>query len=277
MKQFIATLVLLFTIQMAHAQKSCCSATLAFNNISEDKGFQEKHALKVYSGPDLKGEMIDIPVEGEAPARVYSLKSEKESDKYLFVIHEWWGLNDHIKSEADNYFSSLDGVNVIALDLYDGNVATTREQASEYMQSADQERIMKIIDAVNNWTGSEAKIATIGWCFGGGWSMQSSIAVNEKAVGCVVYYGMPESDAGKLETLNCKVLGVFASEDQWINQDVVSTYEKAMDSAGKKYETHWFEADHAFANPSNAKFNKEYAEQANAMALAFLKKSLKAK
>jgi carboxymethylenebutenolidase len=277
MKQFLATLVLLFTIQIAHAQKSCCSATLAFNDISEDKGFQEKHALKVYSGPDLKGEMIDIPVEGEASARVYSLRSEKEGDKYLFVIHEWWGLNDHIKGEADKYFSSLEGVNVIALDLYDGYVATTREQASEYMQSSDQERILKIIDAVNNWTGSESKIATIGWCFGGGWSMQSSIAVNEKAVGCVVYYGMPESDAGKLETLNCKVLGIFASEDLWINQDAVSTYEKAMKSAGKKYETHWFDADHAFANPSNAKYNKEHAEQANALALEFLKKSLKAK
>lgn len=277
MKSFFTLLVLVLTLQMTFAQKSCCSATVAFNDISEDKGFQSKHELKTYSGPALNGKMIHIPVNGEKSAMVYALKTDKKSDKYLFVIHEWWGLNDHIKEEADNYFSSLEGVNVLALDLYDGNVATTREEASEYMKSADQERIFNIINAVSEWAGDKAQIATVGWCFGGGWSMQSSIAIDEKAVGCVVYYGMPENDPAKLETLNCEVLGIFALEDRWINEEVVGTYEKAMKTAGKKYETHWYDAAHAFANPSNAKYNKQFAEEANSISLAFIKKALKVK
>ena len=277
MKQIAATLILFFTIQFSNAQSSCCSATLAFNDISVNTGFQDKHELKAYSGPLLKGKMMSIPIEGEDPAMIYTLISPKESNKYLFVFHEWWGLNDHIKGEADKYYSSISGINVIALDLYDGKVATTREEAADYMQSADQERIFKIIRAVNDWTEEDTEVATIGWCFGGGWSMQAAIAVETKAVGCVVYYGMPENDQQKLENFNCDVLGIFAEEDKWINHTVVSEYETAMKEADKKYETHWFDAAHAFANPSNAKYNKEYAEKANSIALSFLKKSLNVK
>ena len=84
--------------------------------------------------------------------------------------------------------------------------------------------------------------------------MQAAIAVETKAVGCVVYYGMPENDQQKLENFNCDVLGIFAEEDKWIDHTVVSEYESAMKEADKKYETHWFDAAHAFANPSNAKY-----------------------
>ncbi len=277
MKSFIFTFIFLFAFQSTNAQKSCCSATLAFNDNSEDRNFKSKHELKSYSGPELKGKMIDIQIDGEDPAMVYALLSKKETNKYLFVFHEWWGLNDHIKGEADKYFSSIDDINVIALDLYDGKVATTREQAGEYMQSAQQERIFKIINAANVWTEEDSKITTIGWCFGGGWSMQSAIAVGTKAAGCVVYYGMPENDATKIKSLTCDVLGIFAEEDKWINHTVVSEYETAMNEAGKKYETHWFNASHAFANPSNKLYNEKFAAQANKMALIYIKQALNVK
>ena len=75
----------------------------------------------------------------------YFAEADKKDAPVVILIHEWWGLNDHIKGEADKYYSSISGINVIALDLYDGKVATTREEAADYMQSADQERIFKII------------------------------------------------------------------------------------------------------------------------------------
>ena len=87
MKQIAATLILFFTIQFSNAQSSCCSATLAFNDISVNTGFQDKHELKAYSGPLLKGKMMSIPIEGEDPAMIYTLISPKESNKYLFVFH----------------------------------------------------------------------------------------------------------------------------------------------------------------------------------------------
>jgi carboxymethylenebutenolidase len=82
--------------------------------------------------------------------------------------------------------------------------------------------------------GPKAHIATIGWCFGGGWSLQTSLLAGKKAVACVMYYGMPEQDVNKLKTLNADVLGNFANKDQWINPKVVAKFDADMKAAGKK-------------------------------------------
>ncbi|HSI04546.1 MAG TPA: dienelactone hydrolase family protein, partial [Myxococcota bacterium] len=53
----------------------------------------------------------------------------------VIVIHEWWGLNDHIRHAADR-LAGL-GMAALAVDLYGGNVASTREQAQTYVKSVD--------------------------------------------------------------------------------------------------------------------------------------------
>jgi carboxymethylenebutenolidase len=55
--------------------------------------------------------------------------------------------------------------------------------------------------------GNKAKVFTIGWCFGGGWSLQTALLGGNQVVGCVMYYGMPEADVNKLKTLHCDVIG----------------------------------------------------------------------
>ena len=91
-----------------------------------------------------------------------------------------------------------------------------------------------------------------------------------------MYYGMPEKDVAKLKTLNSDVLGLFADQDKWINPEVVGQFEKDMAAAGKKVTVKEYPADHAFANPSNPKYNKELAADAHQRALAYLKARLKA-
>ena len=116
----------------------------------------------------------------------------------------------------------------------------------------------------------------MGWCFGGGWSLQAALLGGKQTVGCVMYYGMPEKDVAKLKTLNSDVLGLFADQDKWINPEVVKQFEKDMAAAGKKVTVKEYPADHAFANPSNPKYNKELATDAHQKALAYLKARLKA-
>ena len=89
-----------------------------------------------------------------------------------------------------------------------------------------------------------------------------------------MYYGMPESNMAKLKTLNCDILGIFGTQDKYINPDVVKAFEANMKKAGKKVTVHNYNADHAFANPSNPKFNKEYTDDAHAKALAYIKQKL---
>jgi len=247
------------------AQKSYCNNPItAFVNLSKDSELKETPV------EPLKGKMKSIKVEGGEDANIYLVPSSIESDKYLFIFHEWWGLKDYIKSEADQWSEKLLDVNVVALDLYDGKVAETETDATNYMQNAKHDRITDIILAAKNWAGDSAEIANLGWSYGGGWSMQSAILLEENAVGCVMFYGIPESDTTILKTLNCRVLGIFAKKDLWVNKKVVNQYESAMKSLDKEFLTYWYDAVHAFANPSNKHYNKEYTDAANVVVQEYL-------
>jgi len=144
------------------------------------------------------------------------------------------------------------------------------------MQAVKTERAAAIIKGAEMYAGPKAQFASVGWCFGGGWSLQSALLGGKQTVGCVMYYGMPEKDVAKLKTLNSDVLGLFAEQDKWINPEVVKQFEKDMAAAGKKVTVKEYPADHAFANPSNPKYNKELAADAHQKALAYLKARLKA-
>ncbi|MEL6538990.1 MAG: dienelactone hydrolase family protein [Bacteroidota bacterium] len=242
-------------------------ATPAFQNLHENPMPYHHHSEQ--------GQDITFPVEGGAAAKAYAFQAAEETNKYVFVIHEWWGLNGHIKREAERLFEDLDRkVNVLALDLYDGQVGTTREEASKLVRSADRDRLFAIIEGARAYAGDDAQIGTIGWCFGGGWSLQASIALGEQAAGCVIYYGRPEKDVDRLKSLSPDVLGIFGTQDRGIPPNMVAEFEENMEAAGKTLMVHNYEAGHGFANPSNPNHVEEYADAAWALAVNFLSQRL---
>ena len=273
---------LLSMVSVASAQTlSCCAktpaanATEVFAMLATNEDFSGGHDAPLPFTYQGTGSMIEFKTADGVTGKAFEIKSSKPSDKYLFVIHEWWGLNDYIKQEAARFAQELPGVNVIALDLYDGQVATDADQAGKLMQSVKTERAQAIINGALGYAGPKAQIASIGWCFGGGWSIQTALLAGPKAKACVAYYGMPEKDVAKLKTLNTDVLFVFAKQDKWINQEVVSQFQKDMATAKKGLTVKAYDADHAFANPSNPKYSKTFAEDAHAASVAYLKKNLK--
>ena len=285
MKKLFLLLAAAFSLSTASAQTttlSCCarpagpSATEAFAMLATDKDFSGGHDAPLPYSYAGEGQTITFKTTDGQTGHGFEIKSAKPSNKYLFVIHEWWGLNDYIKKEAATYAQEMPGVNVIALDLYDGQVATTPEEAGKLMQGVKTERAQAIIKGAQLYAGPKAQFASVGWCFGGGWSLQSALLGGKQTVGCVMYYGMPEKDVAKLKTLNSDVLGLFAEQDKWINPEVVKQFEKDMAAAGKKVTVKEYPADHAFANPSNPKYNQELATDAHQRALAYLKARLKA-
>ena len=201
----------------------------------------------------------------------YINPQKKKTNKWLIVIQEWWGLNDNIKREAETFSAELGDVNVIALDMYDGKVATTADSAMVYMKSAKSERLESIVKGAIAYAGSSAKIYTVGWCFGGGWSLQSTILAGKQASGCVMYYGRPETDITRLKTINCDVIGFFGNLDAYISPKVVDEFEKDMKEAGRQLTTYRYDANHGFANPSNPVYNKVATEDAHTKTIAFLK------
>lgn len=273
MKQVWAVSLILFGLLYSQKKDECCiSATEEFAMLAHDMTFVALHdAPEPFEFVSEGGVMKHIPAEDSVDVRIYEVKASKPTNKYLFVIHEWWGLNDYIKQESEKLQQELGSVNVIALDLYDGKVATTPDEARQYVQSVQQKRVQTIISAALRYAGKNARIATLGWCFGGGWSMQSALMIGKQAVGCVIYYGMPEKDVERLKTLQCDVIGIFGTQDRSISPEVVAEFQKNMKAAKKNLEVHNYDAVHAFANPSNPKYDKANADDAHAKVVKFLK------
>jgi carboxymethylenebutenolidase len=251
-------------------------STEKFAMFASNKEFNKKHPIPEYyvHVSQAGGKMIKIKT-GGADANGYLLMAKNKTDNWVFVFQEFWGLNDHIKRESENLYNELGNVNVLALDMYDGKIGTTRDEAVKYMQEFKQERGTAIVTGALEYVGKNAKIATIGWCFGGGQSMQAALTASGQAVACVIYYGMPEENIDRLKTLNCDVLLIWPTQDKWINKDVIDKFEKNMDAAGKKLTVKPYDADHAFANPSNPKHSKEFTADANKNTLEFFRARLK--
>lgn len=220
------------------------------------------------------GETIRFEATDGVPASGYFIKSKKKTNNWIFVIQEWWGLNDQIKQEAEKLSAELGNVNVLALDMYDGKVAATADSAMKLMRAATTPRLEAIVKGALNYAGPKARIFTIGWCFGGMWSLQSSILAGKHAAGTVMYYGRPENNLEKLKTLQSEVIGFFGNQDRSPSPEVVNAFEKDMAAAGKKITIHRYEANHGFANPSNPSFNKEATEDAHKKTIEFLKARL---
>lgn len=264
----------LFAAACSNNTQSSTNETEGMAKFASDSKFQQAHEDPASIDFQGKGEMISFATPDGKQASAYVLKPAQPTDKVLFVIQEWWGLNDYIKQESDRLFGDLKGVTVMALDMYDGKVATKREDAAAYMQAATIERCEAIVKGALAHVGPNARVATIGWCFGGGWSLRASVLAGKQAAGCVMYYGMPLEKAAELAPLQADVLGIFAGKDAWITADVVTNFQNLAKATNKKLEVHTFDADHGFANPSNPKFDKANTKKANSLAVKFLKKKL---
>ena len=221
--------------------------------------------------------MVSVNVPGAAPVNgALAMPENAENAPAVLLIHEWWGLNDQIKAVAAEF--AQQGFIAFAIDMFDSEPATTPDGAMALIQGLDGEAATKQVAAAVEWLRklpeSNGKVGTIGWCFGGGWSLNASLATPVDAT--VVYYGSVEKEAAELAALQGPVLGHFGTQDQRINEEMVSAFQAAMKEADKdsNLTVHWYEADHAFANPSGARYDADDASLAWDRTMEFLKANL---
>jgi carboxymethylenebutenolidase len=173
----------------------------------------------------------------------------------LIVIHEWWGLNDWVKQQAQQF--AAQGYVTLAVDLYRGKVATDSEMAHELMRGLPQDRGVHSLTAAAAWLAQQSgvdphRIGAIGWCMGGGYAAQLAVA-DPSLNAVVINYGALPTDRAALEQIHAAVLGNFGGLDQGITPDDVHAFAAAMQSLGKPVDVKIYpDAGHAFQNPSNA-------------------------
>jgi carboxymethylenebutenolidase len=196
----------------------------------------------------------------------------------LIVIHEWWGLNPNIRKMTERLAG--EGYAALAVDLYEGEVADAPGRARE-LARASAARIPALQENLRQaraYLGARVeapKVGTIGWCFGGGWSLNAAELLGDRVHATVIYYGRLTSDPERLGRIRAPILGIFGAEDRGIPVESVREFEAALERLGKPAEIHVYEgADHAFANPSGTRYDAEAAADAWARTTAFLREHL---
>lgn len=192
----------------------------------------------------------------------------------VLLIHEWWGLNDQIKAMAAEL--ARQGFLAVAVDLFQGRVVTRPEEARALVEKVRVEEAEDTLAAWAAWARNHPdgnrKVGVLGWCFGGGWALRAATLAPLDAT--VVYYGRVDLSADRLGRLQGPVLGHFGRQDTYITAEVVSAFERAMKQAGKPYTLFWYDAGHAFANPTGDNYHRADAQLAWSRTVDFLRKEL---
>jgi carboxymethylenebutenolidase len=201
----------------------------------------------------------------------------------VVMIHEWWGLNDNIKKMAETL--AKEGYIVLAVDLYNGKVANTAESAQNLVSKVrdnPSESINNLQHAVRYVASLEnvnsSKIASLGWCFGGGQSLQLALNTEQEypLAATIIYYGNLVSDQESLSKIKWPVLGIFGDQDQSISVQSVKQFEDALNKNGIPNEIYIYKGvGHAFANPSGDNYAPQETQDAWQKTVSFLNKYLK--
>src|SRR3989344_4288914 len=228
--------------------------------------------LETSSGQEIETQELSNGVQG-----FLAKPTDRGDYPGVIMIHEWWGLNDNIKQMAETL--AKEGYVVLAVDLYNGEVAADANRARELsaqVRNNPEKAIQEMKNAVAYLKEEQQveKVASLGWCFGGGQALQLSL--NEALDATIIYYGQLTDDPEQLKNIEGPVLGIFGEEDTSIPVQSVKDFEAALDELGIENRIYIYPGvGHAFANPSGASYAAEETLDAWDKTVLFLNDRLK--
>jgi carboxymethylenebutenolidase len=275
----LTILALMLIPAVARADDAQTAAARMAQEHQHDKPSPTPAAMQEPSHP-VSAEEVAYAQVGGKPVHGYLARPQaaKGNLPALVVVHEWWGLNDNIRAMTRRLAG--EGYQALAVDLYGGATADTPDAATKLMNGVMANRAPaeeNLKQAVAYLKGKGAtRIGVIGWCFGGGWSLQTALLAPGDVMATIIYYGHLETDPAKLAALKSPVIGFFGAADNSIPASSVHAFEAELKKQGKPVEVHIYDgAGHAFANSSGGNYKPEAAKDAWQRTTAFLAKYLK--
>jgi carboxymethylenebutenolidase len=197
----------------------------------------------------------------------------------VILVHEWWGLTQWMKDNADAFAKK--GYVALCVDLYRVKVTDKPDEAMKLSQSLNQEITLQDMNAAFNYlkTLSQVdanRIGAIGWCMGGAYSLQAAINIS-RLKAAVVCYGRLTTDSAQISRIQSPVLGIFGEDDKVITPENVKQFEQALKTQGKSVKVFIYpKSGHAFMNQNNKTgYNKSATKEAWKEIYAFIDRKLK--
>ena len=191
----------------------------------------------------------------------------------VLVVHEWWGLNDHTRQQAERLAKA--GYVAFAPDMYgEGKVTTHPEDAGKWASAVRQ--TAGVASArfeagrallAKNPRVRPGEIAAVGYCFGGAIVLGMAES-GADLKGVVSLHGaLPQEPVAAGTVVKAKLLVGHGAADSLITADQVSTFQKNADAAGLDWQFIVYSgAKHGFTNPDAASYGMEalaYDERAD--------------
>ena len=198
----------------------------------------------------LTGEAVAYFADNEAAQGYVSVPEGEGPFPAVILIHEWNGLVDRVREMADAM--AAEGYVALAADLYSARTGTSQEENLALMREtqAKPERVIANLDAAARYLRSRedvtGRIATMGWCFGGGIALSYAID-GETHEGTAIFYGSLVTDPEILAAIDHEIYGTFAEMDTGIPPETVNEFVEALRSAGVENDVHIYdEVNHGF-------------------------------
>lgn len=206
----------------------------------------------------------------------YVARPDTEVDAAVLLVHEWWGINDHIRDLAGRYANA--GYLCVAADLYRGKVATNTDEASALMKSLEIDDGLETIRAALAATAETyaiKRLSITGYCMGGTFALRAACEIPELRAAAPFYGDIPEERV--LARLRAPTLFIAGKRDSWINPEKVNTLKQIAARHNLPVEVVSYDADHAFFNDTRPQvYNAEAAADAWRRVLELFRKHLNA-
>jgi carboxymethylenebutenolidase len=202
--------------------------------------------------------------EGDAPAGA------------VILVHEWYGLNDDMRRLAGRF--AAEGFLALAVDLYDGRVATDASEAmklSSGLKTPDAVRIIAAAaETLRSLPRSNGRVAVTGFCLGGAMALAAACAVPGLAA-AVPFYGIPKPEYVDWSRCEAPILGHYGAKDPMIAMERPQAMADAARAAGRSFTLHFYDAGHAFMREGDPDaYDAPSASQAWERTVAFLRERL---
>jgi carboxymethylenebutenolidase len=231
------------------------------------------------------GEYVDVPMAGGPAIKTWiSYPERKDKAGVVIVIQEVFGLTDWLRGVADQL--AKEGFIAVAPDMVSGfgpggggtDSVGSRDDVVALVRKITPDEAIRRLNAVRAWAlkipAGNGKIATVGFCWGGGQSFAYAGAQPSLAA-AVVFYGVsPEPPI--IDAIQAPVLGHYGGDDERVDATIPPA-QAQMKKLGKTYEAHVYDgAGHGFLRDQSGRdgANLKATQQAWPRTVAFLKEKL---